>query len=200
MLLAFLLLTTPIHATERLDRNVVVTLEPFEEASGTLEFVGCSKACHESETAHDDLPDSERLIPADRYTVETDGTWPAKTRFSMRDDLYYFALFGPRNKAPQDRRFSLRKHASDGNPIRFEIGPTLISEQKKARAMPAPPIPEKHGVASPEPTIRNPNEPPLTPLSAPPPSNASPLNVPLGFLLSCALGGLLGWALVRRSP
>ena len=179
---------------------MVVTLEPTSKASGTLEFVGCSKACHESETTHEDLPDSERLIPADRYTVETDGTWPAQTQFSMRDDLYYFALFGPKNSPPEDRRFSLRKHASDEVPIRFEIGATLISEQKNARAMPAPPLPEVAVAVSEPATAQNANQSRIVPLSAPPPPNASPLKLPLGFLMACGLGGLLGWALVRRSP
>jgi len=200
MLLALFLFFSPTHATERLDRNVVVTLEPTEESPGTLEFVGCSKACHESEETHEDIPDTDRLMPADRYTVETNGEWPVETRFSMRDDLYYFALFGPSDKPPKDRRFSLRKHAGEDTPIRFEIGPTRISEQKNARAMPAPPVLAVPQTASSQSNTRAPSGDVLRPLSAPPPAGANPLKIPLGFLLACAVGGLLGWALVRRSP
>jgi hypothetical protein len=180
---------------DRVEREVVVDLVPPEDGAGEVEFVGCSKSCHDGVLSSKEQLVPERLVPDDRTVLAVDGTWPVTSTLSMREDLYYFALFGSDTTDRNKRRFSARQHAGAGTTVRFEIEATRLDEQAPMGPLPdsfphlnTAPAGETPAEAEPQPPGQLP-----APTTAAPPVGQTPITVLVfGFLTALGLGGLAG--------
>ncbi len=208
-MVVFLAMVAGVGLALPVDREVVVDLVPPEDGAGEVEFVGCSKSCHDGVLTSEDQVVPERLIPEDRTVLLVDGAWPVTSLLSMREDLYYFALFGSETTERNKRRFSTRQHAGAGPTVRFEIGPTRLDEQGPMGARPDS-FPHAgnrgetagHPVATP---VTETRRSPPRPLEARPIEAAATTSSPvtsltllvLSFLAALGIGGLVGWLMHR---
>ena len=179
----------------RVEREVVVDLVPPEDGAGEVEFVGCSKSCHDGVLTSKEQLVPERLIPDDRTVLAVDGTWPVTSTLSMREDLYYFALFGTETTDRNKRRFSTRQHAGEGPTVRFEIEATRLDEQAPMGPLPDS-FPHLNTASAAETPATTAPQPPVelpAPTTVTPPVEQTPINVlVLGFMAALGLGGLAG--------
>jgi hypothetical protein len=180
---------------DRVEREVVVDLVPPEDGAGEVEFVGCSKSCHDGVLTSEEQLVPERLIPDDRTVLTVDGTWPVTSTLSMREDLYYFALFGSETTDRNKRRFSTRQAAGAGTTVRFEIEATRLDEQAPMGPLPDS-FPHLNTALAAETPAATAPQPPVelpAPTTAAPPVEKTPINVlVLGFMAALGLGGLAG--------
>ena len=183
----------------RVMRTVVVDMVERVENPGNIEFVGCSKACHDS------LDDAFTLkltasVPDDRVEVEIDGNWPVTTTLSMRSDLYYFAMVGEMGVDPDERFSSLRTHHGLDDTVNFEVTTIAVNERPGMRAVPG--VDDVEGPASTQALEENlPDEERVFVAEAPvvPTQSASlPIRQILSFLGALGIGGVLGLWFNRR--